>query len=83
LISQGADGAAVTAKLAYAFAANDFAFATAGSIVGTDAAGTVPTVSQLNIGQRDGASQWFNGHIASIAFFNVRKTNAQLQALTT
>jgi hypothetical protein len=83
LIAQGADGAAITAKLGYAFAANDFAFASGGSIVGTDAAGTVPTVSQLNIGQRDGASQWFNGHIGGIAYYNVRKTNAQLQAMTT
>ncbi len=60
---------------------NDFAVAVSGGAVSTDVSGTVPTVNKLDIGNEVGGSQ-LNGWIQSIQYYNVIKTNAQLQALS-
>ena len=68
-------------KHAFAYKANDFASATSGANLVTDASGTVPTVALLDIGNRNGAHQ-INGWVRSIAYYNTRLPNATLQALT-
>ena len=61
---------------------NDFAFSLNGAAASTDTVGTVPTVTQMSLGNRLTAS-FMGGHIHSIQYFNAIKTNAQLQALST
>jgi hypothetical protein len=70
-------------KLAYAVAANDFAFVRNGSLAGTDPSGTIPTVNRMFIGNAAGSAAFLNGHIRSINYYPLRLTNAQLQGLTT
>ena len=48
-----------------------------------DAAATMPTPTQLRIGGDGVAADYLNGHIRKIKFFNVAKSDAELQALTT
>lgn len=68
--------------LAYAYKLNDYAAAINGGSVTTDASGTPPpTMSQLNIGNRNGAL-FASGHIRQIAYYNTRLPNTTLQALT-
>jgi hypothetical protein len=80
-IVAGADNAGLPATLGYAYAANNFGLAVDGSLIGTDASGTIPTVNQLGIGGFLAGSQ-VNGHISYLNYYNIRLTNAQLQALT-
>lgn len=61
---------------------NDFAFSLNGAAASTDTLGTVPTVTQMSIGNRLNAS-FIGGHIYTIQYFNAIKTNAQLQTLST
>lgn len=81
-IATGTDVAISASKLSYAYKLNDFAFAYAGSIVGTDSSGTIPTPTTMRIGCRDDGLQ-INGHIARIQYFKKRLPNAKLQSLTT
>jgi hypothetical protein len=68
-------------RYASAYRANDFAASLNGGAVEVDAAGTVPTVNQLGIGNSIGSNA-VNGHIRSITYYPTRLSNAQLQALT-
>ena len=68
--------------LATRYKVNDFAMSLSGAAVLTDVSGTLPTVNQLTIGNRLGAS-FISGWIQSFQYFNAIKTNAQLQALST
>jgi len=68
-------------KHAAAWAVNDFASSFNGSAVQTDAAGTLPTVAQLGLGEL-GASQ-MNGHIRTFDYWPVRYDNATLQIRST
>jgi hypothetical protein len=77
----GSFTANVPAKTAFAYATNDFAVSVSGSTPLTDTSGTIPTVTQLNIGG-EGGTGVLNGHIRSIRYYPSRLTNAQLQALT-
>ena len=52
-----------------------------GSVGDVAAIASLPTVNQLSIGQGAGAAA-VNGHIRTIAYFNTRLPNAQLQTLT-
>lgn len=52
-----------------------------GSVGDVAAVASLPTVNQLSIGQGAGAAA-VNGHIRTIAYFNTRLPNAQLQTLT-
>lgn len=71
-------------KLALAYASNDAAFTYNATAVQTDATVTLPTPTRLEIGfSTPTANRVLNGHIRSLRFFNVRLSNAQLQALTT
>jgi hypothetical protein len=69
-------------KMAFATKANDFAFSRNGALVGTDTSGTVPTVDRLGIGVDHSGQAQINGHVRTIAYFNTRLPNAQLQTLT-
>ena len=52
-----------------------------GSVGDVAAVASLPTVTQLNIGQGSGAFA-INGHIRQITYYNTRLTNTTLQALT-
>ena len=67
-------------KAALAYKANDFAF-TRGSTLGTSSSGAIPAVTNLKLGRND-AGTYINAHVGRIAYYPVRLTNAQLQALT-
>jgi hypothetical protein len=70
-------------KWGMAYKLNDTALSVAGGAVTTDTSVTVGlTMTQMNIGARNGALDPINGHIQQISFYPSRLTNAQLQALT-
>jgi len=71
-----------TEKLAYAYKANDFALARNGSLAGTDASGSLPTIDRMFIGNAAGSAAFLDGHIRSVKYFPTRLSNAQLQALS-
>ena len=68
-------------SLAVAYKVNDFAASVNGATPVTDTSGTIPTVNRLAIGS-EGLAYFLNGHIRTIAYFNTRLPNAQLQTLT-
>ncbi len=71
------------AKTASVYFVNDFNVMLGGASIGTDTTGTLPTVTQLNIGMSaDGILEQFNGTIASIKYWNVRLPDLVLQDLT-
>ena len=66
---------------AFAYKVNDFAAVVNGSTPATDLVGTVPTVTQLQIGGNT-TFRW-NNNIRRIAYWPTRLPNATLQSLTT
>lgn len=67
-------------RLAYAYAANDFAISGNGGAVATDVAGTLPTVTRLDLGSRlTGEHLW--GHIRRFDYYPTRLPNADLLRL--
>jgi hypothetical protein len=70
-------------KIALAYASNDFAFYINGTQIGTDTSGTVPTCSQVIVGNDDSGNFSFNDSINQVALFPTRLTNAELASLTT
>jgi hypothetical protein len=71
-------------RVAAAAVADDFASSQNGGAVGTDASGTLPTVTTITVGGRPGtASNKWNSVIGEVRIYNVRKSNAELQALST
>jgi len=74
-----ADTSAVN-SVSLAYKENDFAFCANGGVVQTDGTGTVPTVSQLDIGREFTIAG--TGHIRQIAYYNTRLPDATLQTLT-
>lgn len=77
----GTPAANTNMKLALAYKANDFALSLDGGTVATDTAGTVPVVNQLQIGAE--TSTVGNVTVRKIAYYPIRCTNTQLQAITT
>ena len=75
------DAAVSRSRLAYAYKLNDFAFAYAGGIVGTDTSGTVPTSTAMRIGSRDDGLS-INGHLAAVRYYKKRLSNPKLQIIT-
>jgi hypothetical protein len=67
-------------KIAGAYAANNANAAFNGAVSTTDTSFVSPTVNRLQIGAS--FTQYLNGHIRTIAYFNTRLPNAQLQTLT-
>lgn len=69
-------------KHAVAYRANDFAGSANGGTPGTDAAGTLPTVDRMHIGQSNTAGWWFNGWIRTLKFYPKRLPDSTLQRMT-
>ena len=83
-LTQGANTGSVF-KVATAYKTNDFAFSANGMAPITDTSGSVPSdLAQMFIGgvQDGNAKGQLNGHIRRIAFFPVKLSSSQLQALT-
>lgn len=76
----------VTDNVAVAYEANNFAAARNGALTGTDLSGTVPSgLDRMGIGgsATPGTGLFpLNGYIRSIAYYNTRLLNTQLQTLT-
>lgn len=69
-------------KVAFAWAANDFAATLNGGTVGTDASGSVPGgLTTIRHGSDSGGNYW-NGLLTREGLFAARVASAQLQALT-
>lgn len=75
-----------TIAISTAYATNDFASSFSGGTVQTDTSGSVVSgATQMTIGYATSAgagSEVFCGHILTIAYFNTRQPNSQLQTLT-
>jgi hypothetical protein len=69
-------------RAAFAYKVNDFAASTNGSAITADTSGTLPTVSQLQIGKSGANSQAWNGHLRRFTYYPRRLSNAQLQELS-
>ena len=69
------------AKMAAAYATNDFALSTNGGAVLTDTSGTVPSVTVLNLGNQL-SGNFLNGYLRRIVYYPRRLANADLQAIT-
>lgn len=67
---------------ALALKANDFAGTANAATVGTDTSGTMPTVTQMQLGLQTGGLNALNGHIRYISYYRTRLPNSTLQALT-
>jgi hypothetical protein len=68
------------ARFALGYAANDVAAAINGTLGTVDTSASLPTVDRLEIGG-DSTTCW-NGTIRRITYYNTRKPNADLQALS-
>jgi hypothetical protein len=70
-------------KGALAYKVNDFGFSWNGAAALTDTSTTLPIIQKLDIGNNGGlVTNWLNGTIKKIAYYPLRITNANLQALT-
>lgn len=67
-------------KSASAWAANDFAASFNGGAILSDVAGTIPTVTQLNLGASSSADS-MNGHIRRFRYWPTRLPNNVLQQM--
>jgi hypothetical protein len=65
-----------------AYKVNDFAVSVNGGTVGTDTSGSVPVVTQMQIGNLI-TTRELTGNIKKIAFYPRRLTNQELVGLTT
>jgi hypothetical protein len=77
---QGSAGSAI--KSAGGYALNSFGLATAGALGTTDTSGTVPAVSQLNVGANEASFQLLNGTIRRLTYWPTRLSNSTLQSIT-
>lgn len=85
-LNLGATGTVgTTNKIATAYAVNDFAASRNGGTVATGTGDLPIALTQLNIGTDDRlvSPYYTNGHIKTIAYYNTRLTNTQLQAIST
>jgi hypothetical protein len=80
-ITTGVMVAGTSYKMAGAYEVNDFAVSRNAGTVGTDTGGTVPVVTQAEIGMLGGTS-FGTQTISKLAYYPLRVTNAQLQGLT-
>jgi hypothetical protein len=70
-------------RMAAAYATNNVAMAVGGTLSSVDTSTYIPTGTQLSIGLYPFNTSLFdNGYVYKIAYYPLRVTNAQLQALT-
>jgi len=74
--------ASTNRKSSTGYKANDFGVVLNGGTVVTDTSGTVPVISQMDIGCRGGTQYFANGCIKKLAYYPIKATSTQLQALT-
>jgi hypothetical protein len=74
--------AGAVAKSAGAYALNDFSFTANAGTVQTDTSGTLPFVTQMQIGGLTFSVNPLNGTISRISYFNRRLANTELTAIT-
>jgi plastocyanin len=72
----------VVAKIAGAYALNDFAFSANAGTVQTDTSGTLPFVTQMQIGGLTSSVNPLNGTISRIAFYGRRLADSELIGIT-
>lgn len=72
----------VMRKAVFAFKANDFRGALSGTLTAADPTGTIPTVTQLQLGNGL-AINVLSGYLQRITYYPRRLTDAELQTLTT
>lgn len=77
----GAYIAGNTSKIGLAYQANDFIASMDGTFATAGSSGTIPSVSVLRIGDRDG-TRTFNGAIQMFKYYPARVANTQLQLMT-
>ena len=70
-------------KMALAYKLNNIGSCINGGVVAVDTTATVPSANQLRLGQRQSDFICYQARFARLSYYNVRKTNAELQALTT
>jgi hypothetical protein len=70
-------------RAALAYRQNDCAFAVNGGAVSTDSVATMPPVTRMNIGNRSDGTRPMTGYARKIRYWRTRKSNADLQTLTT
>ena len=75
--------AGATGKMATAFALNDFAAVRNNGTAATDASGTLPAPTLVEIGCAAITGQSINGHIARLRYYPVRIPNTAIQTLST
>jgi len=71
-----------SAKNAYAYRINDFAWTLNGGAPKTNGVGTAPTVNRVSIGYRSDAAGHLNGTIRRLAYWPARLPNSTLQSIT-
>lgn len=81
-INTGVTTVGQATKIASTYKVNDFAISVNGAAVGTDVAGTLPTVDRLYVGCRNGASFFLYGGLRTFAYYPRRLSNAELQRLS-
>ena len=69
-------------KVCLAYKADNFGLALQGGATVTDTSGTVPTVSQLNIGAGPALQQPLNGVITGFEYYPQRLIDAEIQAFS-
>lgn len=69
-----------SAKVAMRYRANDFAAVLTGGVVVTDVSGSVPAVTQLEVGRFASGNYW-NGTIEGLVIYRIALSDSQLQAL--
>jgi hypothetical protein len=79
----GTPASNVVTKAAGAYKVNDFALSLNGGGVVTDTLGSVPTVDTLGIGISSISLTPINGHVRTVAYYNTRLPDTQLQVLST
>jgi hypothetical protein len=77
------DSGTATFRLAGAYKLNDIAASRNGGAVGTDVAATIPTVDRLHFGNRWDGARTLNGYVRKVKVSRARKSNADLQTVTT
>lgn len=82
-LAQGAPQQGEPRRMAFAWAANDFAFSVDGATAVTDMSGNIPgALDTLHVGQLSGGAGQLNGHIRKLIYYPSRLSDTQLQELT-
>jgi len=80
--TRAAAGVLTQIKTAFSYKLNDFAFAKDGGAVGTDTAGTIPTVTTMYLGTGNGTGNALGGWLQSIEYYPTRRSNTTVVALS-